>query len=158
MSRLLQLVSQPFASPRAWNIALRTAHIATMGVLLGGHAYDIDPQRLHPALWACLATGLALTVSESGFHTLWFHQIRGLMTMVKLLLVALVPIFWDHRLAILMVVVVIACVGSHMSARFRYYSVLKGEVIKGGCGPGAEEDNDQCPMHKTDYRKLKTNN
>lgn len=143
MSRLLEIVSQPLTSPRAWNIGLRTAHIATMGLLVGGHAYDVDPQRLHSALWACLVTGLALSVSEAGFGTLWFHQIRGIMTMTKLLLVAIVPIFWDHRLALLMLVVVIASVGSHMPARFRYYSVLKGEVIRGGCGPGAYDGNDE---------------
>ncbi len=136
MARLFQLLSRPLASPRAWNIALRTAHIATMGMLLGGHAYDVDPQRLYPALWACLATGLALAVSESGFTALWFHQLRGLMVMAKLLLMAMVPIFWDHRLAILMAVVVIASVGSHMSGRFRYYSLLEGRVIHNGCGPG----------------------
>ena len=35
---------------RAWNIALRTAHLAAMGVLLGGHAFDVDPERLMVAL------------------------------------------------------------------------------------------------------------
>ena len=28
---------------RALNIALRTAHIGAMGVLLGGHAFDVTP-------------------------------------------------------------------------------------------------------------------
>ena len=140
MPSLIQLVTQLLASPRAWNIALRTAHIATMGILLGGHAYDVEPERLYPALWACLATGLVLSVSESGFGTLWFHQIRGIMTMGKLLLIAMVPIFWDHRLGILLAVVVIGSVGSHMSARFRYYSVLEGKVVRGSCGPGGGND------------------
>ena len=140
MNKLFQLVLHLLAGPRAWNIAIRTAHIATMGLLLGGHAYDVNPQRLYPALWACLATGLGLSVSESGFATLWFHQLRGLMTMGKLLLLAMVPIFWDHRLAILMAVVIIASVGSHMSARFRYYSVLERRVIRGSCGPGGENE------------------
>ncbi len=137
MAKLIQLVLQPLSSPRAWNIGLRTAHIASMGMLLGGHAYDVQPQRLHHALWACLATGLALAVLETGLGTLWFHQLRGLMTMGKLLLVAMVPIFWDHRFGILMAVVVIASVGSHMSSRFRYYSWLERRVIRTGCGPGS---------------------
>jgi hypothetical protein len=137
MSRLFQLFSQPAASPRAWNIALRSAHIVTMGVLLGGHAYDVAPERLYPALWACLATGLALSVLEAGLDTLWFHQLRGLFTIAKLLLLALVPVFWDHRMVILVAVTVIASVGSHMPARFRYYSVLERKVIRTGSGPGA---------------------
>jgi hypothetical protein len=57
-----------------------------------------------------------------------------------------VPLFWDYRLPILLAVVVIASVGSHMPARFRYYSVLQREIIRDGCGPGgnpAQEDRIQ---------------
>ena len=68
--------------------------------------------------------------------------------MAKLVLVAAVPWFWDYRLPILLVVVALASVGSHMPARFRYYSVLYGKVIRCSGGPGvaalnaetAEED------------------
>ena len=55
-------------------------------------------------------------------------------------------LFWDYRLPILLAVVVIASVGSHMSGRFRYYSVLYREVIHDGSGPGkkkAQESGDQ---------------
>ena len=31
---------------RALNISLRTAHISAMGILLGGHAFDVSPERL----------------------------------------------------------------------------------------------------------------
>ena len=140
MSRVFQLVLQLTTSARAWNIALRTAHIAMMGLLLGGYAYDVAPERLHPALWACVATGAALMLSETGFATPWFHELRGLATMGKLLLIAMVPLFWDHRLAVLMVVVVIASVGSHMPARFRHYSVLFHKVIDGSRGPTCGPD------------------
>ena len=42
-----------------------------------------------------LTTGLALAVSETGFTALWFHQLRGLMTMSKLLLLAIVPLIFS---------------------------------------------------------------
>jgi len=126
-------------SARAWNIALRTAHIATMGILLGGHAFDVPAPQLLSSLWLTIVTGAALGVSEAGWHLLWFHQVRGLMTMGKLVLVCAVPFFWQYRLMILLAVVVIASVGSHMPARFRYYSVIYREVIRGSCGPGASQ-------------------
>jgi hypothetical protein len=132
--RVLELFSR-----RAWNVAFRTAHIAAMGVLLGGHAFDVQPERLVPSLWLSVATGVLLACSEAGPGWLWFHQLRGLMTLGKLVLVAVVPWFWPWRLPILLVVVVIASVGSHMPARFRYYSVLYREVIRGGCGPGTSQ-------------------
>jgi hypothetical protein len=124
---------------RALNIALRTAHIGAMGVLLGGHAFDVDPDRLLVILWLTIVTGGALAVVEiAGPRLLWFHQGRGLMTMAKLVLLCVVPFAWDHRLWILLAVIVIASVGSHMPARFRYYSVLRREVIPNASGPGGK--------------------
>ena len=133
---------------RLWNIALRTAHLAAMGILLGGHAFDLPQARLLGALYWTIGTGIALGAVESSGRLLWFHQGRGLVTLAKLVLVAAVPWFWDYRLPILLVVVALASVGSHMPARFRYYSVLYGKVIRCSGGPGvaalnaetAEED------------------
>lgn len=124
---------------RTWNIALRTAHIAVIGVLLGGHAFDRPPSELLPILWLTIGTGVGLGLLEAGPRLLWFHQGRGLMTLAKLGLLCAVPFLWDYwhiRLAVLLAVVVIASVGAHMPARFRYYSVIYREVIPDGCGPG----------------------
>lgn len=123
---------------RALNIGLRTAHIGAMGVLLGGHAFDIAPENLEVGLWLTVGTGVALAVVESGARPLWLHQGRGLMTMAKLVLLSAVLLAWEYRLPILLAVVVIASVGSHMPGRFRYYSVLKRQVIHDGFGPGGE--------------------
>ena len=123
------------------NIALRTAHIAAMGILLGGHAYDVAPERLKMILWVTVGTGLALAAVESGGRLLWLHQGRGLVTMAKLALICSVPFFWDHRLPILLAVVVLASVGSHMRGRYRYYSVLYREVIHDGTGPGGKGES-----------------
>jgi hypothetical protein len=124
---------------RALNIALRTAHIGAMGVLLGGHAFDVPVEQLMVALWLTIGTGVALVAIEAGPRLLWFHQGRGLMTMTKLLLICVVPLLWDYRLPILLVVVVLASVGSHMPARYRYYSVVYHEVIPDASGPGANK-------------------
>jgi hypothetical protein len=126
-------------SSRVWNIAARTLHIAAMGVLLGGHAYDVPWQRLVVPLWITIGTGVALAGLETGGRLLWFHQGRGLATMAKLVLIVLVPLFWQYRLPILLGVVAVASVGSHMSARFRYYSVLYGEIVRCGSGPGTKQ-------------------
>ena len=126
-------------SPRAWNIGMRTAHIATMGILLGGHAFNVPKAELETVHWWCIGTGIVLVAIETGAELTWFHQGRGLMVLAKMALIGTVPLFWDYRLPILLVVVVIGSVGSHMPARFRYYSVLRREVIRGGCGPGESQ-------------------
>ena len=123
---------------RAWNIALRTAHIGAMGVLLGGYAFDVPHESLRLSLWLTLITGVALGAIESGGRLLWFHQGRGLMTIAKLLLFCAVPLLnsWPARLTVMLVIVVIASVGSHAPARLRYYSVIYREVISDQRGPG----------------------
>jgi hypothetical protein len=122
---------------RFWNIALRTAHLAAMGILLGGHAFDVPASRLVAALGWTIGTGVGLGALETGGRLLWFHQGRGLMTLAKLVLAATVHWFWPYRLPILIGVLALASVGSHMPARFRYYSFLYGKVIHCSGGPGA---------------------
>jgi hypothetical protein len=126
---------------RVWNITLRTAHIAAMGILLGGHAFDVSPERLRLSLWLTIGTGLVLAVIEAWPRLVWFHQGRGVMTLAKLALLCVVPLVWDHRLWVLLAIIVLGSVGSHMPARFRYYSVLRREVMPNTCGPGLKETN-----------------
>ena len=109
-----------------------------MGVLLGGHAFDVGTERLMPVLWLTIGTGVFLIALESGARLLWFHQGRGILVMVKLALICVVPFAWDFRLPILLLVVVIASVGSHMSGRYRYFSVVYREVIPDASGPGGK--------------------
>ena len=133
------------ASSRAWNIALRTAHIAATGILLGGHAFNLPRDTLLPCLWLVIATGVGLGALEAGPRLVWLHQGRGLMTLAKLGLLLTVPLLWDHwhlRLAVMLVVAAVGSVGSHMPARFRYYSVLYKQVIPCGSGPGISQLDD----------------
>lgn len=131
------------------NISLRTAHIAAMGILLGGHAFDVSPERLMFVLWLTIGTGAGLIALESGAKLLWLHQGRGVMVIVKLALICCVPLFWDYRLPILLFVVVIASFGSHMSGRYRYYSFYYREVVQDANGPGGQADgNNESPTSK----------
>lgn len=109
---------------RALGIALRTAHLMTFGTLLGGHVFEVDPSRLLPLLYGTIVTGAALMALEMASTCAWLFMGKGIAVLVKLLLLLMIPLFWQHRVWILLVVVVIASVGSHMPARFRQYSFL----------------------------------
>ncbi|MHB8863183.1 MAG: hypothetical protein ACYC6N_12305 [Pirellulaceae bacterium] len=117
----------PYA--RAWNIGFRTAHIAVSGVLVGGHVFDVSPARLLPWLWATILTGGMLVVLETFPRLQWCYQGRGLFVWGKLILLGLIPWFWVYRVPILLAVIILASVGSHMPARFRYYSVIHRRVL-----------------------------
>ncbi len=117
----------PYA--RAWNIAARTAHIAVTSVLVGGHVFDASRSQLLPWFYATVVTGLVMMFLESFPKLCWFYQGRGLLVIAKLMLLATIPWAWGCRVPILFAVIVLASVGSHMPARFRYYSIVHRRVL-----------------------------
>jgi len=116
-------------SGRALNIALRTAHIGVTGVLCGGHVFGVPPGQLYVWLFWVILTGGLLAAVEAFPHVYWLVQGRGLCVLAKLCLLCLIPWLWNYRVAVLAAVIVLASVGSHMPARFRYYSVLHGRML-----------------------------
>ncbi|MDP6059731.1 MAG: hypothetical protein QGH33_12605 [Pirellulaceae bacterium] len=116
----------PYA--RAWNMDFRTIHIGVTWILFGGHVFDVAAERLLIWLYLSIATGIGLIVIEAYPSCRWFYQGRGVAVLFKLVLLGIVPLLWDYRVAILSAVIVIASVGSHMPGRFRYYSLLHREV------------------------------
>ncbi|OGH62354.1 MAG: hypothetical protein A3G34_12150 [Candidatus Lindowbacteria bacterium RIFCSPLOWO2_12_FULL_62_27] len=117
-----------FRGERALRIAVRTAHLASMGILLGGHVFDLPAERLFPAMLWTAGTGAAYAVIELYCSFNWLFQVRGLLTLAKIGLVLLVPLLWEQRVWILSAVLILGSVGSHMPATLRYYSLLTRTV------------------------------
>lgn len=115
---------------RGLGIALRTGHLVAFGALLGGHIFDVDPSRLVPFLAATIATGAGLMALEMASTCAWLFMGKGMAVVAKLALLAAIPAFWEHRVAILVAAVVVASVGAHMPSRLRHYSFLLGRVVE----------------------------
>ncbi|MFQ5830183.1 MAG: hypothetical protein ACE5JD_13655 [Candidatus Methylomirabilia bacterium] len=115
---------------RAWNVALRTVHLMAFGLLLGGHAWDVEADRLLAAFWVTMGSGAALMGLELLKTFEWLFLGKGVMVLAKLGLLLLVPVLWEARLPLLLAVVAVASVGSHMPARFRHYSLLRRRVLE----------------------------
>jgi hypothetical protein len=113
---------------RLLGVALRTAHLLTVGTLLGGHVFGVDAERLWPFLVGAILTGVGMITLELASTCAWLLAGKGLAVLLKLGLLLLIPPFWEHRVIILVAVTVVAGFGSHMSARFRHYSLLTGRV------------------------------
>jgi hypothetical protein len=109
---------------RAMNIALRTAHICTAGVVAGGHVFDISPERLLSWTWPAVLTGAALVLLEAYPGWRYVCEGRGAMVVAKLALLCLIPWQWDARVPILIAVMVIGSVGSHMPKKHRHYRIV----------------------------------
>lgn len=115
--------------PRAWNITLRTAHIAAGGALFGGHVFDVGAERLAAWLWLTLLTGIALVTIEARHGGRWPAEARGAMVLVKVLLLCVLPWLWGYRVELLAAVIVLGSVGSHMPKRLRHYSLLERRYV-----------------------------
>jgi hypothetical protein len=99
-----------------------------MAVLVGGHFFAMPPERLvGPLLWT-VDSGITIMLLEMYGSMHWLLEVRGLLTVVKLVLVLLVPVFWSQRIWILLSIIVIGFVGSHMPGRLRYYCPFDGTV------------------------------
>ena len=114
---------------RWWNIGARTAHLAVTGLLLGGHAFGAGADTLMPLLWVAIASGAAMIAIEVYPTAHWAHQVCALFVYAKLGALCLVPFLWEHRVPLLLAVVVLASVGSHAPRRVRHYSLWYRRVM-----------------------------
>ena len=122
--------ARAFRSERGWSIALRTAHIIAFSVVLGGYFWGIEPVRLVPAFVLTIQTGCGLAGLELYKSLHWLFLGKGLVVLVKLVLLAWLPFAGDAALPLLLAVVVLASVGAHMPSRYRHYSVLLRRVVR----------------------------
>ena len=111
------------------NIALRTAHLMTSSILLGGHVFDVSADRLILSLYLTIASGVGLVLLELYTSCRWIYLGKGALVLLKIVLLIAAGVWWDQRVVFLLLVVLIGSVGSHMPARFRYYSLIHGCVI-----------------------------
>jgi hypothetical protein len=109
---------------RAWNVGSRTVHLAATGTLLGGHVFSVPADTLLPWLWVAMASGAVMLAVELYTSVDWLTQVGGLAVVLKLALLCVIPFAWSARVPILFGVVLIAGVGSHMSGKYRHYSLL----------------------------------
>ena len=70
------------------------------------------PARLAEALVWTVGSGIAFMLLELYGSMHWLFDVRGLLTVVKLALVILVPMFWSQRIRILLSIIVIGSVAS----------------------------------------------
>ncbi len=109
---------------RGLRILLRTLHIIGFSVLVGGHWFGVPRAGLEPWLYFSVLSGAGLMLLELRGGPDWFLQLAGGLTLLKLLVLALVPVFREHSGALLLLAVVIGSAGSHMPASLRHLYYL----------------------------------
>jgi hypothetical protein len=126
---LIPATPRHFPYNRVISIALRTVHILASSLLLGGHVFAVEPERLVPALVLTVAAGVGLILLELYHSCDWAYQGMGILVILKTVLTAAAGLWWQQRVGLLVAVGILGSVGSHMPARYRHYSLLHGRVL-----------------------------
>jgi hypothetical protein len=111
---------------RMAGIALRTAHLGAMAVLVGGTWYGLPASALRDGLVATVLTGVALVASEASHSRHWVYQGRGLFVLAHVVAVGLAQALGP---GVLMAALVVGAVGSHLPKSTRAWSLRHWAVV-----------------------------
>lgn len=129
-SHLFPPVSRLFPGQRWVNIGLRTLHLIGIAGLGGGYFYAAVDQSWLGFLYLTLASGLILTLLSLWSNGIWLLQLRGQAILLKVLLLALIPFWPEHKIALMLAVIIISGLIAHAPGNVRYFSVLHGRRIE----------------------------
>jgi len=108
----------------------RSTHVVLSGIYLGALVFHVEPATRWPWFLTAMLSGLlmfCLDLYESGGFLL---QLRGMVTTVKLLVLAFLPSFGAAGVWVVAVVAFISVISSHASARLRYFLIWGRGWIK----------------------------
>ena len=107
---------------RVYKLLARTVHLIAIAGLVGGHMFGAPLAPLRLLLCLSIITGVAMCALEAYPNRHFLYEGWALLLWLKLVVLMLVPVFWNARRPILIVVVVIASVGSHMPRALRHWT------------------------------------
>ena len=116
-----------FPQRRNLQTLLRALHILAGGVLLGGHIFHQPDPLLIPWLWFAVGTGAALMATDLYASFSILLEMRGLIIIIKLLLLIVAAIYPAMITLALITIIMIGGISSHMPGSFRHRVLfLKG--------------------------------
>jgi hypothetical protein len=108
---------------------LRTLHILTAGILLGGLVFYQPASALEPWLWLTVISGLFLLATDVHASLAVLFEMRGIATLIKIMLLILAGAFQEACIPLLVTVIIIGAVVSHMPKRYRHKVLLFPDYI-----------------------------
>ena len=110
-------------------IGLRTLHLLAVAGVGGGILFALDKDMWINYWWLAMASGVLMMLLDIISNPVWLLQIRGLVILAKLVLLAFLGSYpaWDSTL--LIVIIIISGIISHAPGKLRYYSVYHRKVI-----------------------------
>ncbi len=120
MSVLFPDPPRSFAGRRVAKISARALHATAAGIFTGAVVLQVDAAQRTTWAIAAIATGVVLLALDLHESCAMLFQVRGLAVLVKLALLACVPVAGRADAALLIAVMLLASLSSHAPARIRY--------------------------------------
>jgi len=115
---------------KRWSkISLRSLHLLAIAGVGGGILFALEKDLWINYWWLALVSGVLMMLMDITANPAWIVQVRGIVIMLKLILLALLGMNpgWDSFL--LAVIIIISAVISHAPGKLRYYSLYHRRVI-----------------------------
>lgn len=104
---------------------LRSAHLLSISILLGGYFFHIDQAILFPWIVATVATGLSMFTVELYESCAALFEVRGVSVLLKISLLLCIPsVAADNQVLLLIVVIIFSSLISHSTKRIRHKNLL----------------------------------
>ncbi len=115
---------------KRWSkISLRSLHLLAVAGVGGGILFALEKDLWINYWWLALVSGVLMMLMDIASNPVWMVQVRGVVILLKLILLVLLGINpgWDSFL--LAVIIIISAVISHAPGKLRYYSFYHRRVI-----------------------------
>ena len=123
-SRIIQLLfpvtPRDFPFRRIVRTLLRTLHILTASILLGGYFFNQPAIELEPWLWGTVISGILVLMTDMHASLAVLFEVRGIAVVIKTILLMLIGVFWEQRILLLMTALIIGVISSHMPKQYRH--------------------------------------
>jgi hypothetical protein len=121
---------------RAIEVGLRSVHIASMGLVLGGIPLGGTRETLLLPIVATVVSGLLLFATCVAWGCLTFSQGAGWALLAKMTLLGLGNLFEAARLPLYLAATAVSSVGSHMPSAWRHFTVRQLLQVRGASDTG----------------------
>ena len=120
-----------FRGRRALKVLLRAAHVLCAGLLVGCYLFDAETAQRITWLVSAIVSGLILLALDLHESAAFLLQLRGLVVLVKLGVLATLPLYGAGAPWVLGALVVLSVLSSHASSKVRYRVLVGSGRIKG---------------------------
>lgn len=114
--------SRFFPGQRWVNVLFRTLHLVGLGGLGAGFLYPAADDSWRIYLDLVLLSGVGLMLISLYSNGIWLLQLRGQVILLKLLLLAMIPLFPGVTETLFILVILLSGWISHATGDMRYYS------------------------------------